>query len=273
MEKLIEFKNVSLIYNKKDMVLDHISFCIYKGEIISIIGPNGCGKSTIARLILKLIEPTEGEIYFKDKLYKDSDIDIRKNFGMVLQNPDNQFIGNTVEDDVAFGLENKCVKSNQMQQIIDEKLKLVNMLEYKKFQPINLSGGQKQRVAIASNLAINLSLIIFDESTSMLDPKGKEEVLSIIKKIKEENKDMTIILITHNMEEVLLTSRVIAINNNKIQYDGKPDLLFKNFELINKLNLDLPFKYEIVTKLKKSGFAVDFNNSLKEIGDKLCQLK
>ena len=269
--KLIELKNVSLIYNKKDVALNNISFSINEGEIISIIGENGSGKSTLGKLITKLIEPTKGELFFKNKSYSISNEEIRKNFGMIFQNPDNQFIGNTVEDDVAFGLENRCINPKDMPKIIDEKLNLVDMTNYKKYQPNLLSGGQKQRVAIASDLALNLSLLIFDEATSMLDPKGELEVSNIIEKLKKADNKMTLIIITHNMEEVLLTNRVLVLKDQKISYDGTPDNLFKNEELLKTLNINPPFKYELVTKLKKAGFTIDFNDSLKTIRDKLWQ--
>ena len=182
---VLEIKDIVFRYEEnEDMILNHVSFSLEKGEFVSIVGKNGCGKSTLAKLIVKLIKPQEGEIIFN------SNTEIKKNIGYVFQNPDNQFVGNTVADDIAFGLENKRIPQKEMDPIIDDVLKKVDMINFKKYEPQLLSGGQKQRVAIASNLALDLSVIIFDESTSMLDPKGKEEINELIKKIKSKKVDL-----------------------------------------------------------------------------------
>lgn len=264
--KAVEFSNVTLKYDE-NVVLDNISFVIEKGEFVSIIGYNGAGKSSIGKIIAGLLKPTEG-------LVKVFDSESKKNqrVGMVFQNPDNQFVGNTVADDIAFGLENRQIKQQDMDPIIDKNLIKMGMLAYKHYEPGLLSGGQKQRVAIAGNLALNLDLLIFDEATSMIDPKGQREVNDTIINLKEENPDFTIIQITHNMEEVLNSNRVLVINDGKIDFDGKPDELFSNDEIVSKNHLDRPFLFEIISKLKKIGFNVNYSMSEKEVLEVLlCQ--
>lgn len=268
---IIQFKNVYLSYDEGVNVLDNVSFNIEKGDKIALIGENGSGKSTIGKLILSLLKPNKGEIFIFDKNINNLSKNDKQKIGMVFQNPDNQFIGNTVADDVAFGLENRNIPSKEMDKIIDEKLKEVDMLEYKNYQPSYLSGGQKQRVAIASNIALDLSIIVFDEATSMLDPKGILEVNKIISRIKENNKDLTIILITHNMEEVLSCNKVFALKNHKLAYIGTPDLLFKNKTMCEKINIVPPFKYSLVHKLKDIGVDVSFSDSLDIVKEKIIR--
>lgn len=272
MNNIVEFEHVTLIYDKTNVVLNDISFNIKQGEYVSLIGANGAGKSTIARLIMGLVEKTKGTIKISDIEINEKNIDsLRKEIGMVFQNPDNQFIGNTVADDVAFRLENIKMKQSLMDDIIDSKLKEVDMLQFKKYEPSNLSGGQKQRIAIAANIVCDLKLLILDEATSMIDPKGRNEIAQVISRIREENPNIAILAITHNMEEVLYSSRAIVLNENNIQFDGTPHDLFTNVELLNKFKLKEPFKYELVRKLNNEGFAVNLEDSTDEIANKICQ--
>ena len=255
---VLEIKNVTFKYDEdKDVIVNHVSFSLEKGEFVSIVGRNGCGKSTIAKLIVKLIKPLEGEIIFNNE----ND----KKIGYVFQNPDNQFVGNTVADDIAFGLENKRIPQKEMDPIIDDVLKKVDMIEFKKYEPQLLSGGQKQRVAIASNLALGLSVIIFDESTSRLDPKGKEDINNLIKTLRKENSEMVVIQITHSMDEVLNSDRVIALENGSIYFDGKPDDFFKNVAVLERLSIVPPFKYAIYNHLKKKNINININDSYEEV--------
>lgn len=260
---ILEIKNVVFRYEEeKDMIINHVSFSLEKGEFISIVGKNGCGKSTLAKLIVNLIKPQEGEIIF-NKENKDNKI------GYVFQNPDNQFVGNTVADDIAFGLENKRIAQKDMDSIIDNVLNKVDMIDFKKYEPQLLSGGQKQRVAIASNLALGLSVLIFDESTSMLDPKGKEEVNKLIKQLRVENPDIIIIQITHSMDEVLNGDRVIALEKGAIFYDGKPDDFFKNASVLKDLGILPPFKYQIYNYFKNKNMDINIEDSYEEMRDKI----
>lgn len=269
--KAIEFDDVSFAYDKdsNDMILNHVSFCINVGEHVSLIGSNGTGKSSIAKLMIGLLEPLSGKIHINEKNHGSKN----KSIGYVFQNPDNQFIGVTVADDVAFGLENRKVPFNEMDPIIDRVLEDVDMLKYKKYEPTKLSGGQKQRVAIASNLALDLSIIIFDESTSMLDPVGKNEIINIIKKLKELNPNLTIIQITHDMDECLNSNRVLLFENSEIKYDGNPRELFVNEDIMTKYSIKPPFMYDLVLKLKKIGLNVDFSDSEESIRSKINAYK
>ena len=260
---ILEIKDIVFRYEEgKDMIINHVSFSLEKGEFVSIVGKNGCGKSTLAKLIVNLIKPQEGEIIF-NKENED------KKIGYVFQNPDNQFVGNTVADDIAFGLENKKIPQKAMDPIIDDVLKKVDMINFKKYEPQLLSGGQKQRVAIASNLALGLSVLIFDESTSMLDPKGKEEVNQLIKQLRIENPDIVIIQITHAMDEVLNGDRVIALEKGVIFYDGKPDEFFKNSAVLKDLGISAPFKYALFNHFKEKNIDIDINDTYEEMRNKI----
>lgn len=257
----IEFKDVSFSYDKesKNMVLDHISFSIENGKYVGIVGKNGSGKSTIVKLIAGLLKPLNGETI----------IEKEKRIGYVFQNPDNQFVGITVKDDIAFGLENLRVPQNEMDPIIDKALSQVDMINFKNYEPQLLSGGQKQRVAIASNLAMNLSIIIFDESTSMLDPIGKKEINDLINSIRELNKDLIIIKISHDLEEISKCDNVFIINEHKIVFNDKPENLFLNYELCKECNLNIPFKYELINKLNDLNVNVNLDDNDETIREKI----
>ena len=247
----IEFKNVTFKYpDSEEYVLHNLSFSIEKGNMLTILGHNGSGKSTIAKLIMGLLQPNEGSIYIDGIELTEKTVDsLRKQMGIIFQNPDNQFVGVTVKDDIAFGLENHQVPRKEMIEQINKYASLVNMQEYLDENPENLSGGQKQRVAIAGALAMETELIIFDESTSMLDPKGTSEINHMIKTLRTKlNK--TIISITHNLEEALISDRVIVVNSGKIVLDGTPQEVLKEnllAHLSNKLsdNLKNPNSFKL----------------------------
>ena len=254
-EKIIDIKDLRYEYtgedDKKSIALDGVSFSVNKGELISILGHNGSGKSTLAKLLNAQITPTDGEIEIFGINTKDENRiwDIRQKCAMVFQNPDNQLVATVVEEDVAFGPENLGVPSAEIRERVDEALKIVEMEEYKKHSPHMLSGGQKQRVAIAGILAMKPDVIIFDESTAMLDPIGRKDIIDTILKLnKEENK--TILYITHYMEEAVLADRVIVLNEGKIEFDDSPKRVFSNVETLRELGLSIPQVTELAYLLK-----------------------
>ncbi len=275
-EKIIEVKNLTFGYEKGERILDNVSFSISKGEYVTLIGHNGSGKSTLAKLLSFILTPDSGEIYIENQSLEEKSIDsIRNKIGIVFQNPDNQFIGSSVEDDIAFGLENRNIEQAKMKEIVKEYAKKVGMLEYIKKEPEELSGGQKQRVAIAGILALNLKIIIFDEATSMLDPEGVEEIRNLILEMKKEDKELTFISITHDIEEAYLSDRVIILNEGKIYKNDCPLKVFENEEEIKKIGLDIPFIMKITNKLKKDERFKDLNydkiKNLKELSEIICQ--
>ena len=237
--------------------MDGVSFSVNKGELISILGHNGSGKSTLAKLLNAQITPTDGEIEIFGINTKDENRiwDIRQKCAMVFQNPDNQLVATVVEEDVAFGPENLGVPSAEIRERVDEALKIVEMQEYKKHSPHMLSGGQKQRVAIAGILSMKPEVIIFDESTAMLDPIGRKDIIDTILKLnKEENK--TILYITHYMEEAVLADRVIVLNEGKIEFDDSPKKVFSNVETLRELGLSVPQVTELAYLLKNDGVEI-----------------
>lgn len=247
----IEVKNVGFQYAKseeRESALKQISFSVEKGEFISLVGKNGCGKSTLAKLLNGLFEPSEGTVLVSgvDTSNEDTIFEVRSKAGMVFQNPDNQMVATIVEDDVAFGPENLGVEPSEIIKRVDESLGAVGMSDYKNSTASRLSGGQKQRVAIAGVLAMKPEIMILDEATSMLDPDGREEVMSVVKKMNDGG--ITIINITHDMSEVALSQRVIVLKEGEIIFDGKPKALFDSPEILKRTNLDLP----PVGKLRKT---------------------
>ncbi len=249
-----------------------VSFKIYKGEYTCLLGHNGSGKSTIARLIMGLLEANKGDILiFNEKLTEDNLYDLRKKLGIVFQNPDNQFIASSVKDDIAFGLENDCVEENKMKELVVEYAKKVNMQDYLEKSPSLLSGGQKQRVAIAGVLARNPSILIMDEATSMLDPKGKEEILYFIKQLKKENEDLTVISITHDIQEAYSSDHVIVLNDGQKVLDDVPSVVFKDSKLLKQYQLDIPFFMELDEKLNELGIDVKGASSTEELIKIICK--
>ena len=274
-ECVIELKNVSFAYDENKTILEDISLKIYKGEYVSLIGHNGSGKSTLAKIMAYLNEPTNGEVYINNTLINEKNCDsCREIIGIVLQNPDNQFIGSTVEEDIAFGLENRNVETKKMHEIVDKFASLVGMKEYLKKEPGELSGGQKQRVAIAGILALGLKVIILDEATSMLDPECVKEIKDLIFKMKENDKDLTIISITHDLEDAYLSDRVIGLIDKSIYKDDEPDKVFTSLKEMQSIGLDFPFILKIKSELKNNGIEIPSNiKKIRDLGGYLCKLK
>ena len=270
--KLIEVNNLTFSYDKKINVIDGVSFCVESGKYISIIGHNGSGKSTFAKLLIGLLEPKSGEIKaFGLEMNPQNVHEIRRKIGIVFQNPDNQFVGTTVRDDIAFGLENRCVPHEKMDSIINEFAQKVHMEQFLNKEPENLSGGQKQRVAIAGILALTPEVIIFDEATSMLDPKGKREVRECIDEMRKENPNLSILSITHDLEEAFSSDEIIVLQEGKAIAAGKPENLLEKPEIFENCGLDLPFKNKLLKELKEQGIEIKNTDSIERIIEELCQ--
>jgi energy-coupling factor transport system ATP-binding protein len=251
---IVSLKDVSFQYDTQERyALNHVSFDIYEGEWLAIVGHNGSGKSTMAKLLNGLQFPQNGQIHVCGiELNEESIWDIRKKLGMVFQNPDNQFVGTTVQDDVAFGLENNGIPRDEMIQRVEDSLKKVKMEKFLYQEPHHLSGGQKQRVAIAGVLALRPSIIILDEATSMLDPRGREEVLETVRLLKEE-KSLTVISITHDLEEAAKADRIIVMNKGEVFREGTPEEIFSMDEQLVQLGLDIPFSVKMTKAFRDQG--------------------
>ncbi|WP_406614210.1 energy-coupling factor transporter ATPase [Mycoplasma corogypsi] len=248
---MIKVNNITFKYRENDVrpALKNISFHIQKGQYIAILGHNGSGKSTLSKVLVALLKPQMGNLLVDNIKYsKETLRQVRRKIGIIFQNPDNQFVGSSVADDIAFGLENNCVPQEEMQAKIDEYARLVGMDKFLEREPISLSGGQKQRVAIASVLALDPDVIIFDEVTSMLDPKGKAQVLEIIKTIKD-NPEKTLISITHDMGEAILADMCLVFAGGELIAQGKPEEILKNQDIIDVAKIDMPFIYKLSTML------------------------
>lgn len=254
---VVEFEDIYFSYTKDTKILKGINFQIFDNEYVCIIGHNGSGKSTISKILAGLLKPQSGSIkLFGEEITAKNVKHLRNNIGIVFQNPDNQFVGLTVEDDIAFGLENRKVPTNEMGKIIELAAKSIGVSNLLNKEPTELSGGQKQKVAIAGILAINPKVIIFDESTSMLDPKAKNELKELIVDLRDKiNK--TIISITHDMEEVINADKVIIINGGNVHCIGSPSEVFLQDNNLASLNLDFPFTLKLSTKLKEKGINVE----------------
>jgi energy-coupling factor transport system ATP-binding protein len=247
--KIIEIKDLNFQYTKKDVAIKNVSLSIEKGEFVCILGHNGSGKSTLAKLIVGLLAAKSGEIYVNGVLINEKTIDeVRHNVGIVFQNPDNQFVGVTVKDDIAFGLENRQIEREEMFNRIEKYAQLTNMSDFLEYNPENLSGGEKQRVAIAGVLACHPEVIIFDEATSMLDPRGVREVTAMINQLKGYK---TIISITHNLQEALYADRVIVMNDGEIVLNDTPTNVFKQKEILINSNLDILTSMKLIKKIKE----------------------
>ncbi len=267
----IELKNITFSYDKINPVIEDVSFSIEKGTYTVILGHNGSGKSTLAKLITGLLLKDKGSVVVDGiELDEKNVYQIREKIGIVFQNPDNQFIGATVKDDIAFGLENHCVAHELMEDIIQEYAKKVGMNDYLDKEPSFLSGGQKQRVAIAGVLAMAPDIIIFDEATSMLDPKGKTEIKDLILKMNQIVPDITIVSITHDIEEALHADEIIVMNKGRIFAKGKPDYIFADRDALVQIDLDVPLLYRLKADLKKKDITVDAT-TLEGVVNELCR--
>lgn len=274
MKNIIEIKNLSYRYdhNSEDYILKNVSFHVKQGEWLSIVGHNGSGKSTTVRLIDGLLEAESGDIIISgDKLTADNVWEKRRQIGMVFQNPDNQFVGATVEDDVAFGLENQGMDYPMMVKRVHEALELVGMQDFKEREPARLSGGQKQRVAIAGVVALQPDIIILDEATSMLDPEGRLELIQTVKEIKDKN-HLTVISITHDLDEISLSDRVLVMKNGQVESTATPRELFSRPDL-EDLGLDQPFVNQVKAAMIQTGLTLpETYLTEKELQEQLWEL-
>ena len=266
-QPVISIKNIHFHYHDDDKreALSDVSIDVYPGEWLAIIGHNGSGKSTLAKMMNGLLEPNEGSIYIDGQLLTEETVyEARRKVGMVFQNPDNQFVGTTVEDDIAFGLENIGMPREEMIQKINSSLEMVRMTPFKDKEPARLSGGQKQRVAIAGMIALAPKVVILDEATSMLDPQGRFEVISTIQKLHKE-KGITVISITHDLEEAASADRVLLMERGKVNRIGTPSDIFEMGTALVEKGLDVPFSEKLKAVLKEKGLNVP-NEYLDEEG-------
>lgn len=268
-EYIIKTENLGFTYADGDdevsvdeiPALQDVTLGIERGEYVAVLGHNGSGKSTFAKLLNMILTPTVGKIYIdgtditSDDFTEDDMFDIRRKIGMVFQNPDNQLVATVVEEDVAFGPENLGLPREEIRRRVNSALDLVGMTEYSRHAPHKLSGGQKQRVAIAGIIAMKPRVIIFDESTAMLDPQGRREVVDIMERLNREEK-ITVINITHYMEEAARADRVIVINDGKLALDGTPREVFANVEKLRKMGLEAPQGNELILELQKAGVKI-----------------
>ena len=279
MEKIITIENLVFEYNSSEegtgiRALDGVNLDIREGSFTAIIGKNGSGKSTLAKNLNGLLIPTSGTVFVDgyDTADDDSIWEIRQRAGMVFQNPDNQLVSSIVEDDVAFGPENLGIDPAEIRRRVDKALEDVNMGQYKQKAPHLLSGGQKQRIAIAGVVAMKPKIIIFDEPTAMLDPKGRKEIMKIIDELHKEG--ITVILITHFMEEVTAADRVIIMHEGKVLLDGTPREVFAQADIIRKANLEVPLMVELGDRLRAQGLNIPQGIiNEKEMVEAICQLK
>lgn len=274
MENIIKVRNLKYKYDSEseNYTLNDVSFQVKKGEWLSIVGHNGSGKSTTVRLIDGLLEAESGDIIISgDKLTVENVWEKRRQIGMVFQNPDNQFVGATVEDDVAFGLENQGLDYDLMVERVQQALELVGMQDFKEREPARLSGGQKQRVAVAGVVALRPDIIILDEATSMLDPEGRLDLIQTVKKIKDKN-GLTVISITHDLDEIALSDRVLVMKEGQVESTATPRELFSREDL-EELGLDQPFVNQVKAALCQSGLPLpDSYLTEKELQDQLWVL-
>ena len=274
MSSIIKIKNLTFSYSAEEerKTLDNVNLEIEAGQWVALIGHNGSGKSTLARCIDGLLMPESGSIEVDGlHLTEETVWDVRERIGMVFKNQPNQFVGADVEGDVAFGMENRGIPRAEMQKRVKEVLEAVDMTAFSKHEPVRLSGGQKQRVAIAGVLAVRPKIIIFDESTSMLDPEGKRDIVGLMRRLNDEE-NFTIISITHDIDEASLADRVIVLNDGRVIDDDVPGKIFASGDLLTKIGLDLPYPEALKEELKEKGIDVP-NEYLDEEGmvDWLCR--
>lgn len=261
---MINVQNITFSYNGQDEAIKNVSFSIKKGSFVSIVGHNGSGKSTLAKLLVGLLKPTSGSIVIDGISINDEQLnEIRKKVGIVFQNPDNQFVGVTVRHDIAFGLENQRIEAEDMEKKVLYYAELVGMQDFLKKEPHQLSGGQKQRVAIASALAMEQDIIIFDEATSMLDPKGVKDMMGIIRKI-HAHYHKTILMITHDLRLASYADHMLVMKDGMLMKEGNPEVIFQDEALLASTQLLLPFELDIYEKSKKLKFKNDIVEALWE---------
>ena len=276
---MIEVKDISYQYpqgmdEEPLMALDQVTLSVHTGQFLVILGSNGSGKSTLAKHLNGMLLPTSGSCHIAGMDTRDEQYlwKIREKVGMVFQNPDNQIVAAIVEEDVAFGPENLGVEPEEIRRRVDESLAQVGMSEYSSHAPHLLSGGQKQRVAIAGVLAMHPDYLILDESTAMLDPEGRSEVLDVLRKLRK-NTGITVILITHHMEEALEADRVLVMDQGKILLDGSPEAVFMQEKLIIQAGLEVPVTVGLMNELQSLGITLDEGFKLDELVESLCRLK
>ena len=269
---IIDVDKLTFSYDEKTDAVHEVSFSIEKGQYCTIVGHNGSGKSTVAKLLTGLLEKKSGSIVIDGlELNIENLRKIRNKIGIVFQNPDNQFIGSTVRDDIAFGLENHCVEQVEMDPIIEEFSNRVGMHDYLNSEPTRLSGGQKQRVAIAGVLAMHPDIIIFDEATSMLDPQGKDEIKKVIMDLHKE-RNLTILSITHDIDEVTTSDYVLVMDEGQIILKGTPEEVFKKEDKLKETQFDLPYSMKLAKELDKLGVHIKDRMTMEGRVDELCQL-
>ena len=278
MENLIEVKDLTFVYGrgtkKAVKALKNVSLNIHRGEFLTILGQNGSGKSTLARHFNGLLTPSKGEVLVDGISVKDKTQlrEIRKRVGMVFQNPDNQLVSTVVEEDVAFGPENLGIPADEIRKRVDWSLEALNMMDYRKESPHQLSGGQKQRVAIAGVLATRPDCIVLDEPTALLDPIGRQEVIDAAQKLNREE-GITVVLITHFMNEAINSDRIVVMDGGEIKLVGKPQDIFDQVDLIRSLGLDIPMATQIAIGLQQEGLRVaDHILAAEELVNSLCPL-
>ncbi|MBM7650547.1 energy-coupling factor transport system ATP-binding protein [Bacillus ectoiniformans] len=264
-EPVISIQEVCFRYpDQQRYALENISFDIMKGEWLAIVGHNGSGKSTLAKMLNGLHYPEKGQVQIGDYLLEEKNVwEIRKRLGMVFQNPDNQFVGTTVQDDVAFGLENNGIPHSIMIERVQRSLQKVGMQDFLNQEPHHLSGGQKQRVAIAGVIALQPDIILLDESTSMLDPRGREEVLETVRELNKEQ-ELTVISITHDLEEAAKADRIIVLNQGSLYKEGTPEEIFQLDSELVELGLDVPFSVKLSQGLRSKGLQLTQNHLTEE---------
>ena len=269
---IVEAENLSFSYDGENLAVEQVSFSIPEGSYTTIVGHNGSGKSTVAKLISGLLEKKSGTIRIDGLELNEANLqEIRGRIGIVFQNPDNQFIGSTVRDDIAFGLENHQVPQPEMDPIIEEYAAKVGMTAFLASEPTHLSGGQKQRVAIAGVLAMRPKVLIFDEATSMLDPQGKDEIKKVIMDLHRE-KGLTILSITHDIDEVTASDYVLVMDEGHVAMTGTPAQVFQNEKKLQQMKLDVPFNMKLEEALRRRGVRLGRSITMEGLVDELCRL-